>query len=113
MGRTFGTGFGIDGARFVPGSASAGACRGHFNTKDTKITKGTKKSYGAFAAQMAGDQPGDDLKTSFATFALFVSFVLTCPRPPRIQSFAAESMTQSTRATGAHRNLCEQSCDPV
>jgi len=110
MGRTFGAWFGTDGARFAPGSASAGARRGHFNTKGTKITKGTKKSCGAFAAEAAGDQPGDDLK---ASFALFVSFVLTCPRPPRIQSFAAESMTQSTRATGAHRNLCEQSCDPV
>jgi len=79
MGRTFGTGFGIDGARFVPGSASAGAHRGHFNTKGTKITGGTKKGHGAFAAEMAGDQLGDDLK---ASFALFVSFVSKCPRPP-------------------------------
>jgi len=71
----------VDGARFASGSASAGARRGHFNTKDAKITKGTKKSYGAFAAETAGDQPGDDLKTSFATFALFVSFMLKCPRP--------------------------------
>ena len=87
MGRTFGAGFGTDGARFVPGSASAGARRGHFNTK------GTKKSYGAFTAETAGDQPGDDLKTSFASFALFVSFMLKCPRPtPRTQSFTATSM---------------------
>jgi hypothetical protein len=64
--------------QIVPGSASAGARRGHFNTKGTKITKGTKKSYGVFAAETAGDQPGDDLKTSFA---LFVSFVSKCPRP--------------------------------
>jgi len=40
----------------VPGSASAGARRGHFNTKDTKITKGTKKGCGAFAAEAAEDR---------------------------------------------------------
>jgi len=65
-------GSGIDGARFVPGSASAGVRLGHFNTKDTKITKGTKK------AVARSQQRHDDLKTSFA---LFVSFVLKCPRP--------------------------------
>ena len=64
----------------MPESASAGARRGHFNTKGTKITKGTKKSCGAFAAETAGDQPRD-LKTSFALFALFVPFVSKCPRP--------------------------------
>jgi len=90
--RTFGAGFGIDGARFVPGWASAGARRGHFNTKDTNITKGTKRGHGAFAAEMAGDQPRDDLKTSFA------AFVSKCPRPPRTQSFTAESMTSCRRA---------------
>jgi len=67
--RSFGVGFGIDGARFVPGRATAGARPGNFNTKDTKITKGTKKSCGALAGETAGSQPRDDLKTSFALFA--------------------------------------------
>jgi len=52
--RTFGVGFGIDGARFVPGRATPAARRGHFDTRDTKITKGAKKSHGAFAAETAG-----------------------------------------------------------
>jgi hypothetical protein len=34
----------IEAAGSVPRRASSGAHRGHFDTKDTKITKGTKKS---------------------------------------------------------------------
>ena len=38
---------------------------GHFDTKDTKIMKGAKKSYGAFAVEIAGTGlagPENDLR---------------------------------------------------
>jgi hypothetical protein len=78
-------------------TGKCGARRGHFDTKDTKITKGTKESYGAFAAETAGNQPRDDLKASFAAFALRVLRVEMPTIHPRIQSFAAESMTWRRR----------------
>ena len=78
-----------------PDGQSAGARRGHFDTKDTKITKGTKKSCGAFAAETAGSQPRDDRQTSFA---LFASFVSKCPRPT--PGFRASPQNQGRRAPG-------------
>jgi len=48
--------------------------RGHFDTKDAKSGKGTKKSYGAFAAEQAGNSLAAP-KTTFVAFSLFASFV--------------------------------------
>jgi len=65
----------------TPGWCPGGQLRGTpraFNTRDTKIMMGSKKSYSVFAAETMEDQPRDDLKISFA---LFASFVSKCPWP--------------------------------